>query len=373
MQDGDRLVEMTESPYEYESILQTSLADFPRLLAGDQMGTDSRREWALVAREAAVPDKEGGNERWSADHLFVDQDAIPTIVEVKRSSDTRIRREIVGQMLDYVSHASIYWNAESLRDRFVQTCEERELVPERVLTELAGDEQSDDFWNRMEANLRSKHVRLLFVADEIPSELKRVVEFLNEAMPDVQVFAIEVKQYTGDGKQAFVPRLFGQTEEARGSSSASARPNHSADDFLEDVDAKYRDGDLSEGEAAAIRDLYEFVKEEADSYDFGGSSNVSVNARWTVIGGSEGMFTVNSSGKVSFWQPENTVENVDVAWSRAELREWYADLAAINHPAIDPIEGDTKFPTSALEDETNRDQFKQACRDFVGALSQSND
>jgi len=38
----------------------------------------------------------------------LDQDAIPTIVEVKRSTDTRIRREVVGQMLGYAANAVVY-------------------------------------------------------------------------------------------------------------------------------------------------------------------------------------------------------------------------------------------------------------------------
>ena len=42
-----------------------------------------------------IPGNEDGAGRWSVDHLFLDQDAIPTLVEVKRSTDTRIRREVV--------------------------------------------------------------------------------------------------------------------------------------------------------------------------------------------------------------------------------------------------------------------------------------
>jgi hypothetical protein len=38
----------------------------------------------------------------------LDQDAIPAIVEVKRSTDTRIRREVVGQMLDYAANSVVY-------------------------------------------------------------------------------------------------------------------------------------------------------------------------------------------------------------------------------------------------------------------------
>ena len=33
----------------------------------------------------------------------LDQDAIPTLVKVERSSDTRVRCEVVGQMLDYAA------------------------------------------------------------------------------------------------------------------------------------------------------------------------------------------------------------------------------------------------------------------------------
>lgn len=123
LQQDDTLVEMTEEPYEYERVLQTNLAAYPRLLAGGQMSGTGVERWALIAREQAVPDKKGGNERWSADHLFVDQDGVPTIVEVKRSENTEIRRKVVGQMLDYVAHASIFWDAESLKERFVETCE----------------------------------------------------------------------------------------------------------------------------------------------------------------------------------------------------------------------------------------------------------
>src|SRR5262249_30776823 len=65
----------------------------------------------------------GAPARRSLDHLYLDQDAIPTLVEVKRSQDTRIRREVVGQMLDYASNAVVYWPVEEIRKQFEKTCE----------------------------------------------------------------------------------------------------------------------------------------------------------------------------------------------------------------------------------------------------------
>jgi hypothetical protein len=49
----------------------------------------------------------------------------PTLVEVKRSSDTRLRREVVGQMPDYTANAAAYWPAERIREWFEASCEEQ--------------------------------------------------------------------------------------------------------------------------------------------------------------------------------------------------------------------------------------------------------
>src|SRR5581483_8714826 len=99
--DDGRLIEMNEERYGSEDILQTLLESHPDLLAGDQFPGDEPRRWMLVKREAGIASEEGGGTRWSLDHLFLDQDGVPTLVEVKRSTDTRIRREVVGQLLEY--------------------------------------------------------------------------------------------------------------------------------------------------------------------------------------------------------------------------------------------------------------------------------
>jgi hypothetical protein len=98
-------------------VLQDLLAKYPQLLSGDEPDL-STRHWLLVTRELGVPDSNDGGDRWSLDHLFLDQDAIPTLVEVKRSSDSRIRREVVGQMLDYAANAVAYWPAERVQGAF---------------------------------------------------------------------------------------------------------------------------------------------------------------------------------------------------------------------------------------------------------------
>lgn len=108
MRQNGELIEMNERGYDTEDLLQGYLADHPDLLAGAQINEDEPRRWLLISRVMEVPFEEGGSDRWSADHLFLDQDAIPTIVEVKRSSDTRARREVVAQTLDYAANGIMY-------------------------------------------------------------------------------------------------------------------------------------------------------------------------------------------------------------------------------------------------------------------------
>ena len=207
-----QLVEMKEQSYDSEYLLQELLAKYPSVLAGDQMDDTEPRRWLLVAREAPLPSEDGGAGRWSIDHLFLDQDAIPTIVEVKRSTDPRIRREVVGQMLDYAANAVVYWPIETIRAQFEGQCRRQELEPEQVVsTFLGADADPEELWQKAKINLKAGRIRLVFVADEIPAELRRVVEFLNEQMDPAEVLAVEVKQYANqEGLKALVPRVIGQ-------------------------------------------------------------------------------------------------------------------------------------------------------------------
>jgi hypothetical protein len=212
-QSGE-IVEMNAQPYDSEKLLQGLLAKYPSVLAGDQTNGNIPRKWLFVTREAGIPDEHGGADRWSLDHIFIDANGVPTLVEVKRSTDTRIRREVVGQMLDYAANAVLYWPVETIRQRFRETCLENTSDADMVVAEFLGCDGTVDsgaaiarFWETVETNLRAGKIRLVFAADEIPPELRRVVEFLNEQMNPAEVLAIEIRQYVGTGVRTMVPTV----------------------------------------------------------------------------------------------------------------------------------------------------------------------
>ena len=219
---------MSEEPYRAEELLQALIADHPEVLAGDESGEQSA--WLLVKREAGVGP-------WSLDHLYLDQAGVPTLVEVKRSSDTRARREVVAQMLDYAANAAGHWSAESLRTWFEDECKQNQVDPEKRLSEAFGVTDSDGYWETVKTNLAADRIRLVFVADEIPSELRSIIEFLNRQMSDTEVFAIEVKQYVDATaeRHTFVPRVIGQTEAARAAKSGGSRRQWDKESLLGEI------------------------------------------------------------------------------------------------------------------------------------------
>ena len=71
----------------------------------------------------------------------------------------------------------------------------------------------------------------MFVADAVPVELQRIVEFLNDQMTRTQVIAIEIKRFaSADGHETLVPRVIGQTAAAQQAKSAGREPSRQWDE-----------------------------------------------------------------------------------------------------------------------------------------------
>ena len=221
---------LEEEPFLTEDALQMLLAEYPELLDGEQMRPGDPRRWIPVTREQGIADAAGASPRWSLDLLVIDQDATPTLVEVKRGANAEVRRTVVGQMLDYAAHAQRVWTADELR----RTFEERPDADER-LANLLGDEESDadEFWDDVATNLAAGRLRLLFVADAIPDELARVVEFLNQQMPNIEVLAVEIKQFRGKSAQTLVPRVIGRLAASPGPIGPRPRRKMTRESLLE--------------------------------------------------------------------------------------------------------------------------------------------
>jgi hypothetical protein len=183
----------------------------------------------------------------------VDADGVPTLVEVKRASDTRIRREVVGQMLDYAANGTRYWPAAVLQRAFEATCAADGVSVDQAYAPLLDGQEPEEFWNAVEGRLAAGQVRLLFVADRIPLELRAVVEFLNRQMRQADVYAVELAQYrSGSGMRVLVPRVLGEVATAQKSPSSTSRRRWTLDDM--DAAARQRYSPAVQRTARALLD-----------------------------------------------------------------------------------------------------------------------
>lgn len=198
--DG-RLVPLEAEDYSRERDFQAMLADNPMLLASAlDAGETSVAEWLLIDRELPILSDEDENQtRWQLDHLFIDAQARPTLVEVKRSSDPRARREVVAQMLDYAASFGPDWSAERLRARFsgrqrtgAATAADAEL---ESFLESTAFEDAQDFWREVDTNIDAGNIRLLFVADRLAPRLVNIIEYLNGQLQNAEVLGLEVLRH----------------------------------------------------------------------------------------------------------------------------------------------------------------------------------
>jgi hypothetical protein len=236
---GGDLVVLDRRAYDSEDLLQAALAEFPAVLAGGTTAAGDSPRLLLVRREMGVPSAEGGSATWSLDHRFVDSEGVPVVVEVKRSTDTRIRREVVGQMLDYAANGVRYWPVADLRAAFEASDEAMGSSGDELLAEMVPDTDSETFWQRVGANLAAGRIRLVFVADVLPAELIRIIEFLNEQMSPAEVLGVEVQQYVGSGEQVLVPRVVGRTSDAVAAKQTAAGRAWDEEGFLSETDSRH--------------------------------------------------------------------------------------------------------------------------------------
>jgi hypothetical protein len=330
LSDSQGLTALTPSEFVNEGDFQQLLGKYPALLSGTQDDAGSPRRWLLIKREKSIPVEDGGSGRWSVDHLFVDQDGIPTLVEVKRQSDTRIRREVVGQMLDYAANAVVYWPVEQLRAEYEQGCVAIGANPEdEIRDRLAPDCDAETLWQRVKTNLLAGRIRMLFVADRIPAELRRIVEFLNEQMDPAEVLALELRQFQGEGLRTIVPMLYGQTEKAQQKNPGQPARQWDETSILAEIELRHG----AEGLRIA-QQIIEWIKKETDRTWFGrGSKDGSVGSTVSVNGSQSypiALYSYYGQVEIRFQYMREPFDN---PVKREELRQKLNDIEGVNLPS----------------------------------------
>lgn len=196
-----------------EDALQTFFENYPQIIPGKQIdpGSDDPPRFALLRREMPV----GG---WSLDHLFIDQRGVLTLVETKLFQNPESRREVIGQIIEYAANATESWSGGGARQKATEFWSNQnppEELDKILQNEFGEDLDIEDFWRKVEENLKNGKIRLIIATDELRPEVRRMIEYLNNEMQNTEVLGLELKFYGEETESmVLVPRLVGQSQSA---------------------------------------------------------------------------------------------------------------------------------------------------------------
>jgi hypothetical protein len=358
LNNNGQLVEMNEATYLSEDLLQKLLADYPTLISGSQINPERPRRWLLISREFGIADDRDSGQRWSLDHLFIDQEGIPTLVEVKRSTDTRIRREVVGQILDYAANAVSYWTIEEIKYRFEEACKVQNQECDLLLSNfLQGEFDADTFWETTKTNLKAGKIRLLIIADTIPKELQRIIEFLNEQMSPAEILGVEIKQFVGQDLKTLVPRVIGMTSNAQ---TIKGKTHRVEEHWTEETFFAELLNQRGQKETEVVRKIVEWIRPKVTYFYFGVGKKGSLAPILNVKDKSIFCFSLWTNGSVEiYFQHMKSRPPFDNESKRKELLNRLNAIEGVNIP-VERISARPNFPLAVLLVTTELNKFIEA-------------
>jgi hypothetical protein len=359
--DGSLSV-MREASYDSEDHIQRLIAEHPEVLAGEQFSGQEPRRWFLVGREISIPDGENASSRWSIDHLYLDQDAIPTLVEVKRRSDSRSRREVVGQMFDYAANGPTYWTIAQLRASFASTHALEGASADEVLRRIVGDEvEPEIFWQTVEENLRAGRVRMVFVVDDMPPELQKIVSFLSHQLRDAEVYAVEVRQHVGPSGQVLATTVIGQNLQPQSRSARTMSPVM-LDDWVKKMNSQ-----CSAEERGVLEALMNWMQMHASSTFVTVAQNPSFGMSVKEDGQDRYPFGITPNKKAAVYLGYLSSSN---AYADKDDRQKIVDAISATGLLIGTpnLNGDIRIPLKDLADSQVRLRFLGKLEEVVGKL-----
>lgn len=224
--DGDGWRLLAPSGFPAEDDLHTLVADAPHILplAGDP-------QLVVLGREVRL----GSG---SADLVAVEPSGRLVIIEVKLAKNAEARRAVVAQVLTY---AADLYGTDSQRleqDNLARHLRKRDCatIAEAVASnDQAGTFDEERFAAGLADSLRHGRFRLVFVLDEAPPELIRLVGYLEAVTDQLLIDLVTVGAYEIGGSNVLVPQRV-DAERIPASNDRSAPPSRTEARYVEGAD-----------------------------------------------------------------------------------------------------------------------------------------
>ena len=168
-----------EQEYENEDELQKYLFEKPYLLQNE-----SDAKYFAVKREIYLPSA------GRLDLFLIDEHGTPIAVEVKLDRNSQSKREVVAQVIDYISDIS-YMNYHSLD----------ELTDGKLEDVINNIDNENKLPKIVNSSINSGSIKMIIAVDHANNDLKRIMLFLKERT-NFDVRLVEISKYN-NGESLF--------------------------------------------------------------------------------------------------------------------------------------------------------------------------
>ncbi len=341
-----------------EATLEQFLVDHPEVIPSEDMDSDDPPRFLVIKNQAGVT-------VGSMDILLIDHNGVPTVIEAKLVDNREIRRSVLAQGIEYLACLQSEWTADRIIEEGQEFRENLNVDFQTEFEKRLGISLDEEFLQKMSANLANNRMRLIVASDEIPSQLLKVIEFMNETSV-FDVYGLEIRLFASGGKKILAPKLLGQSERVRERKSTRVYSKWNEERFFAAL------GEDVPDVVKITRDLMSFgVKVSGRQVEWGsGKESGSFTARLIVNGKRFSLFSVYTYGKFS----------INIGWNYEKLEELNPNLSedyrvrAIKELAVDferrGWESWHLLPTAELSSllPDNAKAFKKIITDFVAEV-----
>lgn len=175
-----------------EDWIQRLVDAYPAVLPAGEIDDRIGAELVTLGREVGTP-------AGAIDNVLISRDAVPVVCEAKLWRNPESRRKVVGQVLDYAAHVR-RWDHSDFERLAQQRWGKR-------LFEVAGEGPEDEWYDRLDRNLRHGRMCLMLVGDGMREVTVDLVDAL-DGHPDFEfrIGLVELRVHAlPDGARVVVP------------------------------------------------------------------------------------------------------------------------------------------------------------------------
>jgi hypothetical protein len=229
----DKVWKLVESAaYDGEKELQKLLAESPSLISIQDV-REGAGQLVVAVREFPLPFI------GFIDLLAFSAEGDMTLIECKLASNPQIKREVIGQALEY--GGQLWQMTYEDLDEKIRIRSGKSLA--ELMREALGATEWDEeaFRVNVETALEQGSFILMIVVDQVTDELSRIIRFVNNCgQPAFSFAALELRRFQSDQTEMLVPRVLGIKEASR----ENRRNQHSGlttrDEFLKKCEPEIR-------------------------------------------------------------------------------------------------------------------------------------